>query len=115
LKSRLPLGPYREIEPGNPGWPSTQHCHVSHPRSTAGFDRYAKTTRRAVFLAEMEDEIYNLACPASPIHYQFDPVQTTKTSVKRIKYAALTVLGFARFTPFRQVLLVESPSRCRVG
>jgi UDP-glucuronate decarboxylase len=28
------------------------------------------------------DEIYNLACPASPIHYQFDPVQTTKTSVK---------------------------------
>ncbi len=27
------------------------------------------------------DEIYNLVCPASPIHYQFDPVQTTKTSV----------------------------------
>ena len=27
------------------------------------------------------DEIYNLACPASPIHYQYDPVQTTKTSV----------------------------------
>ena len=29
------------------------------------------------------DEIYNLACPASPVHYQFDPVQTTKTSVHR--------------------------------
>ena len=29
------------------------------------------------------DEIYNLACPASPIHYQHDPVQTTKTSVRR--------------------------------
>src|SRR4026208_170593 len=29
------------------------------------------------------DEIFNLACPASPIHYQFDPVQTTKTSVHR--------------------------------
>jgi len=28
------------------------------------------------------DKIYNLACPASPIHYQFDPVQTTKTSVR---------------------------------
>src|SRR6267143_4867087 len=28
------------------------------------------------------DEIYNLACPASPIHYQFDPVQTTKTAVR---------------------------------
>src|SRR5437667_12359390 len=34
------------------------------------------------------DEIYNLACPASPVHYQFDPVQTTKTSVHgAIKHA----------------------------
>jgi len=31
------------------------------------------------------DQIYNLACPASPIHYQFDPVQTTKTSVHGAK------------------------------
>jgi UDP-glucuronate decarboxylase len=38
------------------------------------------------------DEIYNLACPASPIHYQFDPVQTTKTSV----HGAINVLGLAR-------------------
>ena len=38
------------------------------------------------------DEIYNLACPASPIHYQFDPVQTTKTSVM----GAINVLGIAR-------------------
>jgi UDP-glucuronate decarboxylase len=37
------------------------------------------------------DEIYNLACPASPIHYQFDPVQTTKTSV----LGAINVLGLA--------------------
>ena len=35
--------------------------------------------------------------------------------VERIKYAALAVLGFTRFTPFRQVLLVESPSHCRVA
>ena len=38
------------------------------------------------------DEIYNLACPASPIHYQFDPVQTTKTSV----VGAINVLGLAK-------------------
>ena len=38
------------------------------------------------------DEIYNLACPASPIHYQFDPVQTTKTSV----VGALNMLGLAK-------------------
>src|SRR6266404_4162967 len=38
------------------------------------------------------DEIYNLACPASPIHYQFDPVQTTKTSV----LGAINMLGLAK-------------------
>jgi UDP-glucuronate decarboxylase len=38
------------------------------------------------------DEIYNLACPASPIHYQFDPVQTTKTSVS----GAINMLGLAK-------------------
>jgi UDP-glucuronate decarboxylase len=38
------------------------------------------------------DEIYNLACPASPIHYQFDPVQTTKTSV----HGAINMLGLAK-------------------
>jgi UDP-glucuronate decarboxylase len=38
------------------------------------------------------DEIYNLACPASPIHYQFDPVQTTKTSV----VGAVNMLGLAK-------------------
>jgi UDP-glucuronate decarboxylase len=38
------------------------------------------------------DEIYNLACPASPVHYQFDPVQTTKTSVM----GAINMLGLAK-------------------
>lgn len=38
------------------------------------------------------DEIYNLACPASPVHYQFDPVQTTKTSV----HGAINLLGLAK-------------------
>jgi UDP-glucuronate decarboxylase len=40
------------------------------------------------------DEIYNLACPAAPIHYQFDPVQTTKVSV----HGAINVLGLAKRT-----------------
>jgi UDP-glucuronate decarboxylase len=38
------------------------------------------------------DEIYNLACPAAPVHYQFDPVQTTKTSV----HGAINMLGLAK-------------------
>ena len=40
------------------------------------------------------DEIFNLACPASPIHYQYDPVQTTKTSV----HGAINMLGLAKRT-----------------
>jgi len=40
------------------------------------------------------DEIYNLACPASPVHYQFDPVQTLKTSV----HGAINMLGLAKRT-----------------
>ncbi|MDR2407444.1 MAG: SDR family oxidoreductase [Bacteroidales bacterium] len=40
------------------------------------------------------DQIYNLACPASPLHYQYDPVQTTKTSV----HGAINMLGLAKRT-----------------
>ena len=43
------------------------------------------------------DEIYNLACPASPIHYQFDPVSTTKTSV----IGAINMLGLPKRTKAR--------------
>ena len=43
------------------------------------------------------EQIYNLACPASPIHYQFDPVQTTKTSV----HGAINMLGLAKRTKAR--------------
>ena len=43
------------------------------------------------------DQIYNLACPASPIHYQHDPVQTTKTSV----HGAINMLGLAKRTGAR--------------
>ncbi|MBT3659490.1 MAG: SDR family oxidoreductase [Rhodospirillaceae bacterium] len=43
------------------------------------------------------DQIYNLACPASPVHYQYDPVQTTKTSV----HGAINMLGLAKRTEAR--------------
>tara|TARA_Y100000022_G_scaffold171026_1_gene157308 strand:+ start:321 stop:1265 length:945 start_codon:yes stop_codon:yes gene_type:complete len=43
------------------------------------------------------DEIYNLACPASPVHYQFDPVQTIKTSV----HGSINMLGLAKRTKAR--------------
>ncbi len=42
-------------------------------------------------------QIYNLACPASPVHYQYDPVQTTKTSV----HGAINMLGLAKRTKAR--------------
>jgi UDP-glucuronate decarboxylase len=52
------------------------------------------------------DEIYNLACPASPIHYQHDPVQTTKTSV----HGAINMLGLAKRTGAK--ILQASTSEC---
>src|SRR5437867_4349405 len=50
------------------------------------------------------DQIYNLACPASPIHYQHDPVQTTKTSV----HGAINMLGLAK--RLRAIILQASTS-----
>ena len=52
------------------------------------------------------DEIYNLACPASPVHYQFDPVQTTKTSV----HGAINMLGLAKRTKAK---ILQSSTRDR--
>ena len=46
------------------------------------------------------DEIYNLACPASPVHYQYDPVQTTKTSV----HGSINMLGLAKRTESKILL-----------
>lgn len=61
------------------------HLHI-HPRFE--FLRHDVTFPLYVEV----DEIYNLACPASPVHYQHDPVQTTKTSV----HGAINVLGLAK-------------------
>jgi UDP-glucuronate decarboxylase len=62
-----------------------EHLHV-HPRFE--FVRHDVTFPLYIEV----DEIYNLACPASPIHYQHDPVQTTKTSV----HGAINMLGLAK-------------------
>ncbi|MBK20648.1 MAG: NAD-dependent dehydratase [Rhodospirillaceae bacterium] len=58
-----------------------QNPHFELMRHDVTFPLYIET-----------DEIYNLACPASPVHYQFDPVQTTKTSV----HGAINMLGLAK-------------------
>ncbi len=56
-------------------------------------DRFELMRHDVTFPLYVEvDEIYNLACPASPVHYQFDPVQTTKTSV----HGAINMLGLAK-------------------
>ncbi|MFV2057974.1 MAG: UDP-glucuronic acid decarboxylase family protein [Thiohalomonadales bacterium] len=61
----------------------TNHEHFELLRHDVTFPLYVEV-----------DEIYNLACPASPIHYQHDPVQTTKTSV----HGAINMLGLAKRT-----------------
>ena len=59
----------------------------------AGHPRFEFMRHDVCFPLYVEvDEIYNLACPASPIHYQHDPVQTTKTSV----HGAINMLGLAK-------------------
>ena len=60
-----------------------------------GHDRFEDVRHDIInplFLDLKIDQIYNLACPASPIHYQFDPVQTTKTNV----HGAINMLGLAK-------------------
>jgi UDP-glucuronate decarboxylase len=62
-----------------------QHL-ISHP----GFELLRHDITFPLFVEV--DQIYNLACPASPVHYQYDPVQTTKTSV----HGAINMLGLAK-------------------
>jgi UDP-glucuronate decarboxylase len=64
--------------------------NVAHLLSDPHFEAMRHDITHPLFV-EL-DEIYNLACPASPIHYQFDPVQTTKTSV----IGAINMLGLAK-------------------
>jgi len=64
--------------------------NVSHLLGDSSFELLRHDVTFPLFVEV--DEIYNLACPASPIHYQFDPVQTTKTSV----HGAINMLGLAK-------------------
>lgn len=64
--------------------------NVSHHLGNPNFELIRHDVTFPLFVEV--DEIYNLACPASPIHYQYDPVQTTKTSV----HGAINMLGLAK-------------------
>jgi UDP-glucuronate decarboxylase len=64
--------------------------NISHLRTNPRFELMRHDITFPLYVEV--DEIYNLACPASPIHYQFDPVQTTKTSV----HGAINMLGLAK-------------------
>ena len=69
-----------------------QRMNVAHLMNHPNFE-LVRHDVNSPFYAEV-DEIYNLACPASPVHYQFDPVQTTKTSVM----GAINMLDLAKRT-----------------
>jgi len=66
--------------------------NVAHLMNNSGFELMRHDVTFPLYVET--DEIYNLACPASPVHYQFDPVQTTKTSV----HGAINMLGLAKRT-----------------
>ena len=65
-------------------------ANVAHLLDTKTFELLRHDVTFPLFVEV--DQIYNMACPASPVHYQFDPVQTTKTSV----HGAINMLGLAK-------------------
>jgi UDP-glucuronate decarboxylase len=65
-------------------------CNIDHLHDNPRFEFVRHDITFPLFIEV--DEIYNLACPASPIHYQHDPVQTTKTAV----HGAINMLGLAK-------------------
>ncbi|HEY1722634.1 MAG TPA: UDP-glucuronic acid decarboxylase family protein [Magnetospirillaceae bacterium] len=72
-----------------------RRANVAHLLTESNFELMRHDVTFALYVEV--DQIYNLACPASPVHYQFDPVQTTKTSV----HGAINMLGLAKRTRAR--------------
>lgn len=72
-----------------------RRANIAHLLDNPNFDVMRHDITFPLFVEV--DEIYNLACPAAPIHYQFDPVQTTKVSV----HGAINMLGLAKRTKAR--------------
>ena len=64
--------------------------NIDHLRDYTNFELLRHDVTQPLYVEV--DQIYNLACPASPVHYQTDPIQTTKTSI----YGALNMLGLAK-------------------
>ena len=81
---------------------SGARSNLEHLRSHPRFDFMRHDVTMPLFVEV--DEIYNLACPASPVHYQFDPIHTLKTSVN----GAINMLGLAKRT--RAKILQSSTS-----
>src|SRR3954468_5590625 len=69
-----------------------QKDNIAHLHGNPRFELLRHDVTLPLFVEA--DEIYNLACPASPVHYQYDPVQTIKTSV----IGAINMLGLAKRT-----------------
>jgi UDP-glucuronate decarboxylase len=69
-----------------------RRANIAHLLNHTNFEMMRHDVTMPLFVEV--DEIYNLACPASPVHYQYDPVQTTKTSV----HGAINMLGLAKRT-----------------
>jgi UDP-glucuronate decarboxylase len=69
--------------------------NIEHLRNRPGFEVLRHDVTQSLHVET--DQIYNLACPASPVHYQFNPVQTIKTSV----LGAINLLGLAKRTKAR--------------
>jgi UDP-glucuronate decarboxylase len=80
------------------------HQNINHLRDHPAFELIRHDVCFPLYIEV--DEIYNLACPASPIHYQRDPVQTTKTSVS----GAINMLGLAKRV--RAKIFQASTSEC---
>ncbi|MBR9834484.1 MAG: NAD-dependent epimerase/dehydratase family protein, partial [Alphaproteobacteria bacterium] len=70
-------------------------ANIAHLLSNPRFEMLRHDITMPLFVEV--DQIYNMACPASPVHYQYDPVQTTKTSV----HGAINMLGLAKRTGSR--------------